>query len=749
MRSAFSPGAPARAGLRETGTLRRFVWHSAVTAMAVATAAADGPPPEPPPRPELSWIDSSGAVQTFGGVSRPSAVDCDGSGRYLVADRSANRVTVFGVTGEVERSLVVGLPEDADFLPGGGFLVTSGREQAVIEYDASGVEVWRYGGLGRPMDADRLADGNTLIADGNPPRILEVDRQGKILWSHEEGLLLPWDVELAAGGDILVADYNRHEVRCIRRDGTTCWRFNHIGHPSALHILPDGSFLVAAHKSGWILHVAGDRRVVGHWQIGREIEDFAIEEERLGLFASLYAEPRRRMLLAQMARLGPDHARAARRDSGAALLEQLRRGTPPPPPKPQVRKLDGVETAGRNVVLILFDSLRHDHVPWHGYWRDTAPHIAALAMRGLVFEQFIMQAPWTKPSLASLLTSTHAAVHGVTSQKPDSQLPVSLVTMAELLADAGYFTVGVMQNPHMGDRGSSKGFEQGYQRYVYLGGRRGDDDGTPLMAPTAVEILEKRPPDKPFFLTMFFMNPHYPYESARNPFGDKADGPSNPGPINDYDGEILEADEQVGKLLAYLSAAGAIDRTIVIFTSDHGEEFGDHGVRFHGDTLYDCVLRTPLVIDGIDRAGRFDGLVRSIDLLPTLLDFLGIAPPQEAAEQMAGLSVRPFLEPGVARTGLVARAQSRFRDDVHLVAERSETHKIIADFKANRTRIFDLRIDSQEYNDLATGRDSARELKRLRDWEEDHDAAPPDEGPAEPIPEEVLERLRAAGYLND
>ena len=711
--------------------------------------AADPPKAAPPPRAEVAWISRSGEVQTATQFTRPSAVDCAADGRCLVADKSANQVIVYGADGVEQKRLEVGLPEDADFL-GSGYLITSARDKAVLELDEDGSIVWRYDALSRPLDADRLANGNTLIADAHPPRILEVDRAGKIVWSHEEGLLLPWDVELAPDGNVLVADYNRHEVRCIRRDGSTCWRVNHIGHPSALHVLDDGTFLVSAHKAGSILHIGHDRRILGHWPIGRDLEDFAVDIEGTGGLLGTLLGRRERLLVAQMMRADVTASSRTRRAAGLAILEHLRSGVATASDAVAgVRVASQVDTAGKNVVVILFDSLRFDHVPWHGYWRNTAPYLAEMARRGLVFDQFIMQAPWTKPAVASLLTSTHASVHGAISQTPDSQLPMSLVTMAEALSAAGYFTAAVMQNPHMGDRNSSKGFEQGYARYVYLGKTKEGEDATAEMASTAAEILEARPLDSPFFLTVFFLNPHYPYEAAHKAFGDVGDGPSNPGPINDYDAEILEADEQVGRLLSHLAAAGLADDTIVVFTSDHGEEFGDHGKRFHGDTLYDCVIRTPLAISGLDRVGRFPGLVRSIDLLPTLLDYLGVPPTAELGKQMAGVSIRPFLEPGIERSGLIAYSQSRFRDDVHLVAERSETRKVIADFKAKRAQVFDLLADPQEYDDLADDAVSTRELDRLQRWELRQGAAPPDEGPSEPIPEEVLERLRAAGYLGE
>ncbi len=673
------------------------------------------------------------------GASRPEAIDIDDRGRIAVADRRGNRVLLYDQNGVKQGEVKVGEPIDADFIAGDRLLVVSAKDKAVLELDPSGKTVWAYRDLRRPRDADRLANGNTLIADTAPSRIIEVDRTGKIVWSHKKGLKLPSDAELAPDGNILVADYNDHTVRCLRRDGTTCWRFNYVGHPSQLHLLADGTFVVGTHKAGSIVWVGKRREILGHWKVGPDLHDFTFAGSD-------------RLLVAQMVRPDIEFSQQRRRQGAGEALAARRAGAP----EPQAIKLgtypvDGVSTAGKNLVLVLVDSLRRDHVPWHGYWRNTAPRLARVAAQGLIFERYYTQAPWTKPSVASLLTSTYPSVHGATSQLPKSHLPDSLTTLAEALSGAGYFTAAVMQNPHMGDRRSSKGFEQGYQRYEYLGHKKLDPEMPALLTTTAIEVLDAAPRNKPFFLTVFFMNPHYPYEPHEFVFGKKNEGPSNPGPVNGYDGETLEADHEVARILDHLTSMGRADDTIFVFSSDHGEEFGDHGRRFHGDTLFDCVLAVPLIISGLDRAGRFAGLTREIDLFPTLLDYLGVAVSSGLRKQMAGVSLRPFIERNAARTGLLSYAQTRFRDSVTLVAERSEDRKVIADLNKMEVQIFDLLEDPQEYNNLADGEQAAREFARLTKWglSLGPSVQPADSGEREAIPEEVLERLRAAGYLQD
>ncbi len=451
---------------------------------AVRATTAQKPVP-PPPQPRVLRADGATAVEELADFAFPSAVDFAADGRWLVAEKGANRIVVDDGKG-TKKYLSVAAPVDADFLPAGGYLVTSSKDRSVVQLDESGNTVWRYDALKRPMDADRLANGNTLIADGGPGRVLEVDPDGKLVWSHEEGLLLPRDVELAADGNVLVADYNRHEVRCLRREGTTCWRLPHIGHPSSLELLEDGRrMLVGTHKAGSIVLAETGPRMLANWRIGPDLEDFALS-------------PSGALLVAQMVQ--PDRAIPfeARDRRVLQLLAATGGGAPAPAGNDDVVGVDGVKTAGKNLIVILFDSLRSDHVSWHGYWRETAPRLAELAAAGLVFDQYITQAPWTKPSVASLLTSTYGSSHGATSQKPQSRLPNSLTTLAEVLSASGYYTAAVMENPHMGDRRSSKGFEQGYQRYDYLGGKKLAAQQPGLIGDKAIEILGQRPIDRPF-----------------------------------------------------------------------------------------------------------------------------------------------------------------------------------------------------------------------------------------------------------
>lgn len=743
-------------------------------------------------KPTAVEIDAAGQIvwQPTGPVY-PVALKGGPDGQRLVADRNGNVVTVFSADGSIARTIRVQTPTDAEFLPAGHLLVTSAATPgAVQEFDAEGRVVWEYTALQRPRDATRLPNGHTVIADSGAPRVIEVTPAGEIVWSFSTALKLPSAVEPFGDDEILIADYNAHFVACVGRDGAFRWRMNHVGHPTALSVLADQTIVVAAEQAGILLQFDRHRRVLGEWRVGRRLDGFSFTAGGTLLLAvspatpaataevaspALAAEVVRRYAAAAAphATSEPGIGRRARAAAlvvaaliaaGAFLWAPRRRWAYPavvpvclllwfvlrPDARPSQFDLVTVDKdpAGNNLVLILVDSLRKDHVPWYGYWRNTTPRLLEFSKHALVFDQYVTQAPWTKPSVASLLTSTYPSNHGAVTQKQDSHLPLSLVTLAEVLRDAGYYTAAVMVNPHMGDKNSSKGFEQGFETYQYISAAAAAAELPGLVPDRAIEILDQRPKHRPFFLMLFFMSPHYPYQPKKLYFGGKEAGPSNPGPINDYDGEIYDIDRAVGRLLDGVKARDLMKHTVVAFSTDHGEEFGDHGYHHHGNTLYDCVLNVPLLIAGLGTVGRYPGLVREIDLMPTLLDYLEVAPTDDCRRQMAGVSVRPFIDGGDPRTGLVAYSETRFTEEIDAVAERSETAKVIVDFKRNTAERYDLERDPQEYNNLIAAPQAAAEIARIRDWVAGqwHADQPPAPAEPAPVPPEVVEQMRALGY---
>jgi arylsulfatase A-like enzyme len=307
---------------------------------------------------------------------------------------------------------------------------------------------------------------------------------------------------------------------------------------------------------------------------------------------------------------------------------------------------------GMNVIWISFDSVRADHCSFDGYGRNTTPQLDAIASRGVRFSRSIAQAPYTLPSYASMLTSRYVAQLAVKEQR-DAKDPSKVVGMApgplpsdvllpEALHDAGYRTAAFVQSWIS----QPFGFDQGWDLF------RHKQESLREKMPRVLDWIEKNR-DHRFFVFLYSTDTHYPflrtherqdlYGRFRSDFQFTLDAiqavregklrPSEEDLANAmamYDEGLHWTDADLAPLFEYLEKKGLSDRTILVFNSDHGEEFDEHGIISHGQTYYDGVVRTPLVIaaPGIPRPGREEtGLVQNIDIAPTLLDMVGVDRP--------------------------------------------------------------------------------------------------------------------------
>jgi arylsulfatase A-like enzyme len=294
-----------------------------------------------------------------------------------------------------------------------------------------------------------------------------------------------------------------------------------------------------------------------------------------------------------------------------------------------------------NVILIVLDAVRAGNLGCYGHFRDTSPNIDRLASRGVLFEDAVTQAPWTKASFASFLTSRYPFQHGISDWT--GVLPDSIETLAGVLGGDGYGTVCVVNMLAMAGRFKVlKGFDT-----VSEAGR--GDRGARRTTDDAIDLIDGY--QEPFFLLVHYFDPHAPYAPPIE-YADLVRRPSDPDPASVpamepgdlrgipsseridrqlllYDGCIRFADDNIGRLLAYLEEAGIRDRTIIIVTADHGEEFYEHGVSGHGANVFDYAIRVPLIIDF---PGEFEGgkrisrQVRLIDIFPTVLELTGTDP---------------------------------------------------------------------------------------------------------------------------
>ncbi|MFP6662984.1 MAG: sulfatase [Deltaproteobacteria bacterium] len=341
---------------------------------------------------------------------------------------------------------------------------------------------------------------------------------------------------------------------------------------------------------------------------------------------------------------------------------------PPSPPRPARRPAGPAPTF---ILLFLVDTLRADHLGTYGYDRDTSPHIDALAKEALVFENVVAQSSWTTPAVASILTGVNPETHG--AEHLSERMRTNIPSLAAELQSAGWRTGAFVTNTNA--RGEL-GFARGFDTHQLLP----ENTDSPGVSPSADALIEralawidKTPPLKTF-LYLHASDPHGPY-NPEPPFRDRfAPGDASaglrasPDPlalfrkqprlhteansdllIARYDEEIAYTDSAFGRLRDELQARGLWEDALIVFTSDHGEEFHDHGHFGHGRTLYGEQLDVPLVlrIPGTDPA-RVPELARQIDIAPTILEAAGLTPP-------ATMEGRSLLAAGPAR---IARSRS-------------------------------------------------------------------------------------------
>lgn len=362
-----------------------------------------------------------------------------------------------------------------------------------------------------------------------------------------------------------------------------------------------------------------------------------------------------------------------------------------------------------NIVVVSIDTLRADHLGCYGYGRPTSPSIDAFAARSVLFENAHSSASWTLPSFASLFTSLYSTTHGC--WKVDSRLESEHDTLAEHLRDAGYDTSLVV--PHMflsGQYGLQQGFVHIDDTLVRTATESNKVVSSPAMTQKAVDWLERKKgskEDSPFFLWVHYFDPHdlyLPHEGVSEQFGTTEE-------IDLYDGEIRFVDDHVGRLLKKVDELYGLDRTVVAIVADHGEEFGEHGHRRHGYSLYQEAVRIPLILHAPGMAPRrVEDLVSNIDFMPTLLELAEVAP----RGRMEGRSLVPHLQGG-SLPPRGALSEVRWHDEQDMRCWREGDLKLHEDRSHGKERdeLYDLAADPAERANLLEAR--AELVARLRE----------------------------------
>ena len=403
----------------------------------------------------------------------------------------------------------------------------------------------------------------------------------------------------------------------------------------------------------------------------------------------------------------------------------------------------GADRSNLNVILITIDTLRADHLECYGFDKIKTPEINRMAEEGVRFAQVVAPVPLTLPSHTSIMTGTYPLFHLV-RDNGGYYVEDDYVTLAEVLKERGYAT-GAFIGAFVLD--SKWGLNQGFDYYfdnfdlskyrkVSLSTvqRRGDE-----VEQEAMEWIASNG-DKKFFAWIHFFDPHSPY-TPPPPFDTLY-----PGRL--YDGEIAYVDMLIGKLREFLMERDLLEKTLLVITSDHGEGLGEHREILHGNFIYDTTLLVPLII-------RFPKMeiknltiteqVRLIDIMSTILDYLGIPTPKEAQ----GVSLVPKMRKSNLKLNLPAYGESYYTR-IHfgwseLKCVRTDRYKFI---EAPQPELYDIREDPAELQNLYQEKKpiADRLQKELAQIIRSHSLIGKQQRAPAELDAETERKLRALGY---
>lgn len=442
-----------------------------------------------------------------------------------------------------------------------------------------------------------------------------------------------------------------------------------------------------------------------------------------------------------------------------------------------------------HVFLLNVDMLRADHVGVYGYHRDTTPELDRLARGGVWFSSARAHAPWTYPSVVSLLSGLYPSSHGAGySQEGDDYVttvvPAEIDTMAKVFDRAGYATAAFVTNPLLKrlsglDRGFDVYRDEFVREWKRGTGEWADASMTAENVHRALLDWLDQEVEGPRFAYLHYIDVHGPYLEPK-PFSGRTDvhpllaerarltGKPRDVFIDVYDGELAHLDRLIGELVRELERRGLLDDAILVVTSDHGEEFGDHGGHGHGHTLYGELLRVPLIIartGAQPHTRRVDELVGHVDLLPTLCDLAGLAVP----DGRPGRSLRRLIEgqPDASAPPLLAEMDNRGRPSWNskpgdpqvayavLIPPASKyvvgsiAARDAAGRGATRELLFDLARDPNERDGVVAHEDDLGEPRRLLTEMLTGAKRVAVAKETAPIDASTQARLRALGYLPD
>ena len=410
------------------------------------------------------------------------------------------------------------------------------------------------------------------------------------------------------------------------------------------------------------------------------------------------------------------------------------------------------KTAPKNVILIIMDTTRADHLSPYGYERDTSPNLDAFSKDSITFDYAIASAPWTPLSIGTIITGLYPVSHGFippdsrdTAEKSVTRLPDALTTMAEALGSHGYQALGITPNPWTTQ---IFGFGQGYDKYIFRNRAPAD-----AITKIAEVLYDERDTKRPLFLFVHYLDPHWPYEPPA-PFDTKFTGDlkfrgysrEELIHLNQYDGEIAFMDQEIGKFIDFLKKRGAYDNSLIIIIGDHGEQFLEHGHLQHGNQLYNEEVHVPLMVhDGSSSPRRVDYTVSNVDVFPTVMEWAGV---KDVPSQGISLFNEQQL---LSRPGVLSEIYRILSERAFTSLDRKKIIWDVADDPKQSTGkligVFDPTTDPLEINPLHDQKLEQNLTNHFDALYRPLASAQHPEGKTVDVSPETLQQLKSLGYM--
>jgi arylsulfatase A-like enzyme/Tfp pilus assembly protein PilF len=400
-----------------------------------------------------------------------------------------------------------------------------------------------------------------------------------------------------------------------------------------------------------------------------------------------------------------------------------------------------------NVLLFTLDTTRADHIGCYGYPNIRTPNIDGLAAEGVLFKNATAQAPLTLPSHSSIFTGTYPFIHGV-RDNGGFYLEPEKITLAEVLKQKGWTTSAFIGAFVLDSRwGINQGFDYYYDNFDFAKYKKISLDSVQREGGEVIKAFFdwfKTNGDRRFFSWIHLYDAHTPYEPPE-PYKSEYSG----RPWGLYDGEIAYVDSLIGKVLESLREKGVLDKTIIIIAADHGESLGEHGESSHAFFIYDSTISVPLILKlpgSKLKAKTIDAQVENVDIMPTLLDLLGITVPTV----VQGRSLVPLLAGGRSAADRMAYSESYYPRYHYGWSELRSLRTVRYQYiQAPRPELYDIVRDPMERTNIfgQSGSQAERFIKEMKRLQERSPTLGDESKAPRQVDNDTLEKLKALGYV--